>query len=88
MAKQKLLKWYKPFTWTTIGIRTINFEVAQDLKDYSSNKRHVTIVQLKLAYKQDDFTISEQLWDRAKPDIVNAISNNTDIIDKPIDIPV
>ena len=66
----------------------IAFEVLQDLKEYSSRKETVTIVRLELHYKQDDYSISEPLWDRAKDDILRAISNNRDIIDGPIDIPV
>lgn len=88
MAKQRPLDRNKSLTWTIIGIRTIHFEVSESLQQYSSNKKTVTVVQLTLYYKQDDYRISEPLWDKAKADVEKAISKNDGIFDGPIELPV
>ena len=67
--------------------RTIYYEVNQSIKKYTSQKQEVSDVHLDFFYKQDDFALTETIWDRVKDDVTKAIGKN-DIINDVIDIPV
>lgn len=67
--------------------RTVYYEVNQSIKEYCSQKQQVTDVHLDFLYKQDDFALTETIWNRVKDDVTKAIGKN-DIINDVFEIPV
>lgn len=67
--------------------RTIYYEVNQSIKKYTSQKKQVSDVHLDFFYKQDDFALTETIWNKVKNDVTKAIGQN-DVINDVIDIPV
>lgn len=67
--------------------RTIQFEIRNELKDFSKNKETVKIVHLGLRYLQQDFSLKKSEWD-IWADRVKLVVSKNPIINQVIDVPV
>lgn len=67
--------------------RTIYYEINHSIVEVVDNKNTQKQVHLDLAYKQDDFALTESVWDKDKTKVEKIIEKN-DTIFKVIDIPV
>lgn len=70
-----------------LASRTVYYEINQSMQKFASKKSNVTQVHVDLFYKQDDFALTESMWDLFKDQVIGVIRANG-IINGPIVIPV